>query len=210
MSEQRRRGRRGAAGARLAQFTRLAYRKLIFRRADFIECGAAARDHREPTTPTTLAFDVVGPDGYDAMLTASPHLAQKDIDHFRTADTRLMVVLDDTAVAAMNWFVRGPGDVWISELRRSVPLAAGEHYSCRTYVDDAYRGRALAELMIYRYSETLEPSERIWGIVMTRNKPSLRFLARLGWQATGTWTAVVRFGRFTARHQEHLPRMLPT
>lgn len=202
--------RLGQIFAKVVWFVRLAYRKLIHRRADFIECGAAAGDHREPVKPFDLAFEVVGVDGYADLLAASPHLSQADIDYLSTVDSKVVVVRDDEKVAAMNWFVRGPALLWITELRRAVTLSGGEHYSCRTFVDPDYRGRALAEHMICGYARGLGRDDRIWGLVMTRNQPSLRFLSRIGWQATGSWTAQVQFGRFSAHHEVHQPRPLPT
>lgn len=182
-------------------------KRFIFHRVDFVVCGAMVKDHTPPARPPALSIEVAPMDDAAELVAWSPYLSQRDVDEFRAqGGAYAATVRDGNQLAAMNVFVRGPSTVRVEELRGVIPVEAGGHFSCRTYVDPQFRGQALFEQMIWAYAQTLDGDDRIWGLVLEQNRPSLRSLARNGWQDMGRWSATTRVGRRTVRRVDHEPR----
>ena len=89
------------------------------------------------------------------------------------------------------------GTVHVSELQRNVHLQPGQHYSCRTYVDPEYRGRALLQHMLVDYARASPSDDTFVGFVYPWNAASLVSLERIGWRRTGeAWTThILGFSR---------------
>ena len=140
-----------------------------------------------PSLPLDLEVEFVGPEGFDRLLGTSPYLTAEDIEHFAQQRSTCIVVRDGDRVAATSWMTAG--DVFVHELQRVVVVPVTEHFSCRSYVDPDYRGRALLGHMIHSYSERLDPDDVVWGLVYGWNTASVLSLERIGWRCTGEyWT----------------------
>jgi len=202
-----RNGRLAVVARRARSAVRLA-RRFVHHRDDLVECGAPVAEHRRPAHGLDLPIEAVPPGSFASLVPCSPHLSGTDVERFVSVGAVALVVRDGDHVAAMNFFVPGPGHAWVDELDASVPVAEGEHFSCRTFVDPAYRGRAMFEHLVWVYASGLGPEERIWGLVMARNAASLRSLGRNGWVATARWTATTRLGRVAAKRRAHEPAPL--
>lgn len=183
-------------------------RRLVYHRDEFVICGAEIGELCLPEEPTEFRVEIVAPPQFCDLIEWSPHLTSEDVDDLRRRDSAAVVIRDADRVIALNFFVRGPGAAWVDEFDHDVPLRAGEHYSCRTFVDPDHRGRSLYDHMLACYIEGLDRHERVWGLVMTRNRPSLQMLHRLGWVGTGRWIATTRMGRLTTERFDHAPRPL--
>ncbi len=84
------------------------------------------------------------------------------------------------------------GDVYVSDLHRSIKVPPNEHFSCRTYVHENYRGRDLMSHMLSAYSRQIPPNDIIWGPILRRNTASIRSVEKIGWRHTGdNWTRFV-------------------
>ena len=188
-------------------FGTILWRRFVCHRVDFVICGAAVKDHTPPAKPFALLIEVTPMDDAAELVAWSPYLSQRDVDDFRArGGAYTATIRDGHQLAAMNVFVRGPSTVRVEELRGVIPVEAGGHFSCRTYVDPQFRGQALFEQMIWAYAQTLDGDDRIWGLVLEQNQPSLRSLARNGWQDFGRWTATTRLGRHAMRRVNYDPR----
>lgn len=183
-------------------------RRFVRHRDEFVVCGAAVEEHRVLEALSDLFCEAMPPERFEELTSVSPHITRHDVDDFRRRQTSAVVMRDGGRVVAVNFFVRGPGSVWVEEFAHEVPLCDGDHYSCRTYVDPGYRGRALYDQMIAFYLRDLHATDRIWGLVMTRNEPSLRMLHRVGWTDWGRWIATTKFGRVSTKRIDHEPRPL--
>lgn len=195
---------RGVAPAEVA---RLAYRKAVYRRVFMGRLGGRTGDSTEPTTPHGLTIDIWGPDRYPKVLGTNPYLLEVDLERFRTQTSKCIVVLDGDRIVASSWMTSG--EVFVQDLHRSVHVAAGEHFSCRSYVDPAYSGRALMSHMIHAYASSVPADDEVWGLLYPSNAPSIRSCDRLGWEWSGDYWTTFLFGRKIAgeRHFEKRPGM---
>jgi hypothetical protein len=176
--------------AGLREGTRLVYRKLIYRRTSLQRFEVRAGNSVAPRSAAGIRFDVLNGDAIQEIFGTNPHLADEDVDRFRLGDATCIVAREGSELAASTWMIRGA--VYISELQRNVSLARGEHYSCRSYVDPRFRGRALLANMIHTYCTTLPADDVVWGLVYEWNTASIASLRSIGWQRTGDlWTTNV-------------------
>ena len=171
----------------LREGARLAYRKVIYRRTSLQRFEVRAGDSVEPRPATGIGFDLLDGDAVQEVLGTNPYLVHQDVDRFRLGDATCIVAREGSELAASTWMIRRA--VHISELQRSVPIPPGEHYSCRSYVDPRFRGRALLANMIHTYCTTLPPEDIVWGLVYEWNHASIASIRSIGWQRTGDmWT----------------------
>lgn len=189
----------GAAG-------RLVFRRFVYRKAEFVRCGARAADHVPPSRPLELSLEIVGAEAFDRILGSSPHLSASDVDRFRQHPSACIVVWDGDHIASSSWMTSG--EVLVDELHRSVAVGPGEHFSCRSWVDPDYRGASLFGHMVAAYAASVPPDDLVWGLVLRRNVASLLTLQRLGWRGFGEdWTRFIG-GRPVAGARQHPPELL--
>ncbi|HEX2577261.1 MAG TPA: hypothetical protein VHK88_12985 [Aquihabitans sp.] len=203
------RGRRAQrSGPPAGHLPRLVWRKLVHRRATFLRAEARAADHVAPShpIPAGLRLEVLGPGTFDDVLGSSPHLTATDLERFRARPSWCIVVRDGERIAASSWMTSGA--VEVDELARTLPIGAGEHYSCRTWVDPEHRGSALFGHMIAGYAASVPPGDVLWGILLERNVASLASLQRIGWRATGWYRTRWVLGVPRRTEGRHEPRPL--
>ena len=171
----------------LRRLARLAIRKAVYRRVKLTVWGAPAKRHPHLAAPPGLRIVILEPENFDSVATTSPYLTADDIAEFRRQHSRCIVVFEGERVVASSWMTCG--DVYVHELHRHITVASDEHFSCRSYVDPAYRGRALLSCMITAYARELPGDDFVWGLVYDWNAASVRSLERIGWQRRGEmWT----------------------
>lgn len=202
-------------GRRQSGHTELLWRKIrsLFRRLrrwfhhrdEFVICGASVRDHTEMTIEADVRFELVSAAELTRFRGLSPFLSDADIDDFRSRDCVAVVANANSRPVAVNVFVRGPGTAWVSEFGGEVPVESGEHFSCRTFVDPSYRGRGLSAQMKTFYRQGLPADDRLWALIMARNRSSLRGVGRCGWVSVGRWTATTVLGRIRTEREDHEP-----
>lgn len=98
------------------------------------------------------------------------------------------------------------GRIYVSELHRYLDIPRGEHFSCRTYVQDDRRGQSLADHMIHAYSQSVPPEDRLWGLIYSWNAASIHLVEKLGWRYSGDyWTRFI-FGKKLPGERHFAPR----
>ena len=166
---------------------RRAYRKAIYRQHLLDRYEIAAADSQAPSVPFDLSMEFIGPEGFDRVLGTNPYLTNEDIEQFARQRSTCIVVHDGDRVASTSWMTAG--DVFVHELQRELVVPTTEHFSCRSYVDPDYRGRALFGHMIHSYSLLQPPGDTVWGLVYGWNTASVLSIERIGWRCTGEyWT----------------------
>jgi GNAT superfamily N-acetyltransferase len=166
---------------------RLVFRKAIYRRVEMRRYGTPAGESVAPTRPLELPIEILGPGEYERVLGTTPYLSAADLEHFQRQESRCIVVATDDEVAACSWMTWG--DVYVSELQRTIRVPEGEHFSCRSFVHPAHQGQSLMSHMIHHYSTTVAPTDLVWGLVYAWNTASVRSLERIGWRHRGDyWT----------------------
>jgi GNAT superfamily N-acetyltransferase len=202
----------GTTADRLAQLreasppeaARLVFRKAVYRKVEMGRFQVAARDSVAPEKPLVLRLEFWGPDRFRDAAGTNPYLTEEDLEHFTAQASTCIVILDDERIAASSWMTNGR--VYVHELQRAVDVPEAEHYSCRTYVDPGYRGRALMQHMLHGYAEERSPDDRIWGLVYRDNVASIRSLERLGWRQTGEYWSRYVFGKQFSGEEHFAPR----
>lgn len=191
-------------GVPLTKLPRAAARKYLYRRIEMRRYGGNCGDSLEPSRDHGLRIELLGPESYDVVFGTNPHMEESDPENFHRQDSTCIVAWDGRRIASSTWMTRG--EVHVHELQRSIDVPATEHFSCRSYVDPDYRGRALLSHMIHAYSDVQGPSDRVWGFVFAWNTNSIRSLERLGWRHYGDdWTTYV-LGRRTSGSRSFPPR----
>ena len=196
IAELREAGPKGAA--------RLVFRKAIYRNVQMARYEIRAGDSTGPGSDPGLSIELLGPEEFDSVLGSSPYLTADHLRDFRRQRSTCIVALDGNLIAASSWMTSG--NVYVHELQRHVDVPSGEHLSCRTYVDDEYRGRALMQHLIHAYATTCQPQDLIWGLIHSWNTASIRSVERLGWRQTGRYWSRYVFGRQFAGEQHFPPR----
>lgn len=179
---------------------RLAFRKLIYRKVALRRYEVEAGRRRAPRIPVNFRVEFLESPDFDRLLGTNPYLTPQDVLHFRQQRSVCIAVFDGDRIAASSWMTSGR--VYVSELQRYIDVPPEEHFSCRTYVDDDYRGQALMGHMLHAYSLRLPPTDIVWGLTYWWNTASIRSIEGLGWRHTGVyWTRFI-FGRklFGERH----------
>lgn len=169
--------------------------------------GMRTGDSTAPSKPLTLELALLGPDRFDMVFGTNPHMEATDPEHFHRQKSTCIVMLDGDRIAASSWMTQG--NVYVHELQRTIEVPATEHFSCRSYVDPAYRGQALLSHMIHGYSKHQPPDHEVWGLVFSWNTESVRSLERIGWRHSGEYWTDFRFGRPYPGHKR-LPPQSPT
>lgn len=169
---------------------RLVYRKAVYRKVFMGRLGGRTGDSTAPTTPNSLEIDILGPKQYDRTLGTNPYLDEADLGHFHQQDSKCIVVLDGGRIVASSWMTRG--EVYVHDLHRTVHVSPTEHFSCRSYVDPAYGGRALMSHMIHTYATGVPADDEVWGLLYPANAASIRSCDKLGWEYSGDyWTKFI-------------------
>jgi len=171
----------------------LLWRKLVYRRVEMGSYGVRAGDSQALAVDDGLEVSFLHGDEVERMLGTSPHLTREDIERFRASDSVCIVVRDGQELAANSWM--SPGDVYVTELRRTVQAPSTSHLSSRTWVEPDYRGRGLMSRMIHAYSTRVAaPDDEIWGLVYDWNVASVRSLEKIGWEPRGCLGTIFLFG----------------
>jgi hypothetical protein len=177
-------------GASPTDAARLAYRKAIYRKVQLGQMGVPAGRSILPANDHGLTLEFWGPDRFDEILGTTPYLDAADLADFRRQRSTVIVALDGDRIAGSSWMTSG--EVQVHELHRPITVPAGQHFSCRSYVDRDYGGRALLSHMIHAYSAAQDPDDLVWGLVYAWNVASVRSLAKIGWEWFGDyWTSFV-------------------
>jgi GNAT superfamily N-acetyltransferase len=187
---------------------RLVFRKAIYRKVEMGRFEVAARGSVAPEKPLDLRLELWGPERFQEVAGTNPYLTADDLQHFSTQASTCIVVLDDQRIAASSWMTSG--QVYVHELQRAVDVPSSEHYSCRTYVDPGYRGRAFMQHMIHGYAERCSPDDVVWGLIYQDNIASIRSVERLGWRQTGEYWTYYVFGKQFSGHRRHPARPATT
>ncbi|MCO8127438.1 hypothetical protein NHL50_09465 [Acidimicrobiia bacterium EGI L10123] len=194
----------GAGWARTAQIFRLAFRKLIFRQIMLDRYETRASESAFPAEADGLDIRVLCKPAYRIVDGMNPHAHDDDLRHFDRQQSSCVVALDGDRIAASTWMTQG--EVFVAELHRTVSVPPTEHFSCRSFVDPAYRGRSLLSRMISVYAETLPGSDVLWGLVYPWNAASIRSLERIGWRCTGEYRTRFVLGRKFSSERHFSPR----
>ncbi|MBN1461423.1 MAG: GNAT family N-acetyltransferase [Armatimonadetes bacterium] len=183
---------------------RLAFRKLVYRKVSIRRYEVTAANSRAPHRPLSLRIAFLDSPGFDSVLETNPYLSSADVERFRQQNSVCIVLWDGDRIIASSWMTNGR--IYVSELHRYIHIPPDEHFSCRTYVRDDYRGRSLADHMIHAYSQRVQPSHCIWGLVYGWNVASIRLVEKLGWRHTGDyWTRFI-VGRKLPGERRFAPR----
>jgi hypothetical protein len=173
-----------------AEAARLVFRKAVYRKNSFLRVRARAGDTIAPDRPLPFRLEIVGEDGFERVLGSNPHLTRADIDRFRARPSRCITIWDGDRLASSSWMTLE--SAWVEEFDREVTLAPGEHYSCRSWVDPAYRGHSLLGHMLSGYAASIPADDQVWGLILARNVASLLAVKRIGWRTDGMeWTSFV-------------------
>lgn len=168
-------------------FARLVWRKAVYRRVLMGRWGVPTGQSMPPRRRCELTIELWGPDRFDAVLSSNPHLTEEDLKRFQAQHTTCIVVLDGDLIVASSWMTNG--DVYVHELDNTLTVPRNEHFSCRSYVDDAHHGMALMSHMIHAYSAAQPADDEVWGLVYEWNTSSVSSLERIGWRRSGDyWT----------------------
>ncbi|CAN5884522.1 hypothetical protein BH23ACT2_BH23ACT2_24970 [soil metagenome] len=184
---------------------RLVYRKAIHRHTLLGRWGVRAGDTVPPPGRSRFAVEIVDPSGFDEVAEHNPHLDDDALAHLRRQDSTCIIARDDRTIAASTWMTRG--DVYVHDLQRFLHVPADEHFSCRSYVADDYRGAALMNHLVAVYSRHVAAQDdTVWGLIFPWNTASVRVFEKLGWRRTGDeWTRWV-FDRPVAGSRSYPPR----
>lgn len=175
------------------EVVRLAYRKAIYRRVQLGQMGVPAGRSVAPPNEHGLQLEFWGPERFDEVLGTTPYLDEADLADFRRQRSTVIVALDGDRIAGSSWMTAGA--VQVHELHRRIEVPLGEHFSCRSFVDPDYGGRALLSHMIHAYSAAQPDDDLVWGLVYAWNIASVKSLVKIGWEYLGDyWTSFV-FGR---------------
>jgi len=177
----------------LGNVPRLVFRKIVYRKVSLGRYGVRAGSSVAPPHPCPYRIEFLDTAGFEALNTKRDYLTADDLETFRRQDSVSIVVFDGEIIAANSWMTRG--EVYVHELHRTIHVPATEHFSCRSFVDTAYRGAGLLGHMIHQYSTTVEPSDEVWGLVYEWNVASVRTLEKLGWRLNGYLWTVFLVGR---------------
>lgn len=185
-----------------AEAARLVFRKAVYREVLMGRYEVAAGASQPPSRPLDLHIDFLEDPAFEEVLGTTPYLSAADVDRFKRQHSVCIVARDGDRIAASSWMTRGK--VYVAELQRNVHVPEGEHFSCRSYVHEDYRGMSLLSHMIHAYSARLPAEDCIWGVVYPWNMASVRSLEKIGWRHTGEyWTRFV-FG-VKVPGERHLP-----
>lgn len=177
----------GEPWGRLLSLCRRAFRKLVYRRTVMARYEVTAGESRAPAEACPLQIRLLAADELGLVADSNPYLTPEDLQELRRQTSLCLVVFDGDRVAASSWMTSG--QVPIHELERVVDVPSGEHYSCRSYVDPLYRGRALHHHMLHEKARLLPPDHLLWCLVYEWNVGSIRSLEAAGWRRTGRcWT----------------------
>lgn len=185
---------------------RLVFRKAIYRKVLIGEFGVQAADSVAPAKHHGLMIDFLDRDDWHLALENNPYLNETDLERFRNQSATCIVARDGDRIAASTWMLQG--ETYVGELFRTLTVPDGQHFSCRSYVDPDYRGRALMGHMLHHYSTTIAPSDVMWCLIFQWNHASIQTYERTGWRHRGDHRTTFILGR-KFQHERHFPPRPP-
>ena len=185
-----------------------AWRKLVLRRVTMGCHGVQAGTSVGPSPGAGTSVEFLRPDSFGEVLGTNPNLREIDIERFAEQNATCIVARIDGAVAASSWMTYG--EVYVSDLGRTIHVADDEHYSCRSYVDPRWRGQSLFGVMVQAYTAAQRPQDLVWGHVFDWNTASIHTLEKLGWRRFGDSRTTFVFTRPVASETRYPPRPATT
>ena len=156
----------------------------------------------EPCKPT---IEVLGPDRYHEVLGSSPQLSAADLAHFDKQESLCVVAYEADQIVASLWFTHG--EVYVSDLGRTVHVPAHERYSGRAYVHPDFRGQMLMQHLGHAHRK-LQPGMRMWNLVYASNSNVLAALNKIELNLTGRFSTTFILGMRFAKDEEFDPQPL--
>lgn len=170
------------------------FRKLVYRKSVMGHYEIVAGESVAPPGVPPVDIRFLRGGDVDEVPGSNPYLSAADVERFRSADPICIVARHGDRLAASSWMIRR--DHYVTELQRVVRVREGEHFSCRSYVDESFRGHRLLSHMLYAYATSVAgPSDRLWCLIHDWNVPSARAYERVGWRRRGEMGTVVVLGR---------------
>ena len=158
----------------------------------------------EPCSPT-ISIEVLGPDRYHEVLGSSPQLSAADLAHFDKQESVCAVAYEADQIVASVWFTHG--EVYVSDLGRTVHVPAHERYSGRAYVHPDFRGQMLMQHLGHAHRK-LQPGMRMWNLVYASNSNVLAALNKIELNLTGRFSTTFILGMRFAKDEEFDPQPL--
>ena len=185
-------------------FAKVVYRKVVMCR---LEPAPATVEFLMsfPLEPCSPTIEVLGPDRYHEVLGSSTQLSAADMAHFDKQESVCVVGYEEGQIVASIWFTRG--EVYVSDLGRTVHVPANERYQGRAYVHPDYRGQMLMQHLAHAHRK-LYPGMRMWNLVYASNSNILAAVSKVELELTGVFTTRFILGMRFAKDEEFEPRPL--
>ena len=158
-----------------------------------------------PLDPCKPTIEVLGPDRYHEVLGSSPQLSAADLAHFDKQESLCVVAYEAGQIVASVWFTHG--EVYVSDLGRTVHVPAHERYSGRAYVHPDFRGQMLMQHLGHAHRK-LQPGMRMWNLVYASNSNVLAALNKIELNLTGRFSTTFILGMRFAKDEEFDPQPL--
>ena len=185
-------------------FAKVVYRKVVMCR---LEPDQSIIDFlmAMPLEPCRPTIEVLGPDRYHEVLGSSPQLSAADLAHFDKQESVCAVAYEADQIVASVWFTHG--EVYVSDLGRTVHVPAHERYSGRAYVHPDFRGQMLMQHLGHAHRK-LQPDMRMWNLVYASNSNVLAALNKIELNLTGRFSTTFILGMRFAKDEEFDPQPL--
>ena len=185
-------------------FAKVVYRKVVMCR---LEADQAILDYlmAMPLEPCSPTIEFLGPDSYHEVLGSSPQLSEADLAHFDKQESVCVVGYEADQIVASLWFTHG--EVYVSDLGRTVHVPAHERYSGRAYVHPDFRGQMLMQHLAHAHRK-LYPGMRMWNLVYASNSNVLAALNKIELNLTGRFSTTFILGMRFAKDEEFDPQPL--
>jgi hypothetical protein len=185
-------------------FAKVVYRKVVMCR---LEPDQSIIDFlmAMPLEPCKPTIEVLGPDRYHEVLGSSPQLSAADLAHFDMQESLCVVASEADQIVASVWFTHG--EVYVSDLGRTVHVPAHERYSGRAYVHPDFRGQMLMQHLGHAHRK-LQPGMRMWNLVYASNSNVLAALNKIELNLTGRFSTTFILGMRFAKDEEFDPQPL--
>ena len=185
-------------------FAKVVYRKVVMCR---LEPDQSIIDFlmAMPLEPCKPTIEVLGSDRFHEVLGSSPQLSAADLAHFDKQESVCVVAYEADQIVASVWFTHG--EVYVSDLGRTVHVPAHERYSGRAYVHPDFRGQMLMQHLGHAHRK-LQPGMRMWNLVYASNSNVLAALNKIELNLTGRFSTTFILGMRFAKDEEFDPQPL--
>ena len=185
-------------------FAKTVYRKVVMCR---LEPDQSVIDFlmAMPLEPCKPTIEVLGSDRYHEVLGSSPQLSAADLAHFDKQESVCVVASEAGQIVGSVWFTHG--EVYVSDLGRTVHVPAHERYSGRAYVHPDFRGQMLMQHLAHAHRK-LYPGMRMWSLVYASNDNILAALNKVELNLTGRFSTAFILGMRFAKDEEFDPQPL--